>query len=133
MNQKYCSKKPHTRVFQSGPLPWATRGGECAVKKPQWGHNLILTLDILELLMKSKKKVLDAFNGSFLSNLVDGVFFNFFKGCHLKKSLGNSALNCPESSWIFFSNCLKSFTIFSKLKKLKFFNKIGCKIRKHWN
>ena len=30
-----------------------------------WGHNLNLTLDIHELQMKSKKKVLGVFNGSF--------------------------------------------------------------------
>ena len=34
------------------------------------GHNMKLTLDIQELLMKIKKKVLCIFNGSFLSSLV---------------------------------------------------------------
>ena len=45
--------------------------------------------------MKSKKKVLGALNGSFLSNLVEGGhrFFNFTKRGHLKKkSLGNPGL-----------------------------------------
>ena len=51
-----------------------------------------LTLDVLELKMKSKKKVLGCFNGSFLRNLVGGghSFFIFFKGGLLKKKhLGN--------------------------------------------
>ena len=56
---------------------------------------LKLTLDILELLIKSKKKVLVGFNGSVLSNLVEGGyrFFNFSKGGHLKKGLGNPDLD----------------------------------------
>ena len=85
-----------------------------------WGHNLKLTLDILELLIKIKnkvlvvfkgscetytrysgvvdedqKKVLGASNGSFLSNLVKGAiaFFNYFKEAIWKKSLGNPGLN----------------------------------------
>ena len=35
------------------------------------GHNFNLTLDILELQMKSKKKVLGIFNGIFFCNLVE--------------------------------------------------------------
>ena len=30
-----------------------------------WGHNLKLTQDILDLIMKSKKKVFGVFSGSF--------------------------------------------------------------------
>ena len=105
------------KVGQVAPL------GAMRSKGATWGprgHNLKLTLDILKLVMKSKKKVLDIFNGCletytryswvadedskkkkvlgvfhgwyFLSNLVEGGhgFFNFFKGGHLQKSLGNS-------------------------------------------
>ena len=62
--------------------------------EPQ-GHNLKLTLDILELMTKSKKKVIGGFNGSFLRNLVGGGHssFNFFKRGLLKKIFGNSNLN----------------------------------------
>ena len=58
------------------------------------GHNLKLTLDILELTMKSKKKSLGVFISSFLRNLVGGghKFFNLFKGGLLKKSWGNPDL-----------------------------------------
>ena len=47
---------------------------------------LNLTLNILELMIKSKKRVLSAFNGSFLSILVKGVhrFFNL-RGFSKKK------------------------------------------------
>ena len=41
------------------------RGLQAVKGKPQ-GHNLKLTLDILELMMKSKKKVLGGFNDSFI-------------------------------------------------------------------
>ena len=52
-----------------------------------------LALDILELMTKSKKKVLGIFNGSFLSNLVGGGhLFNFFLRGPFEKSLGNSDL-----------------------------------------
>ena len=45
--------------------------------------------------MKSKKKVLGDFNGSFLRNLIRGGHssFNFFKGGLLIKIFGNSNLN----------------------------------------
>ena len=53
------------------------------------GAILKFTLDILELQMKSKKKVLDVLNGSFLSSLVggDNILFNFFRGGNLKKKV----------------------------------------------
>ena len=40
---------------------------EKKTKKFIWpqGHNLRLTLDLLELIMETKKKVLGSFNGSF--------------------------------------------------------------------
>ena len=56
---------------------------------------LKLTLSIQELMIKSKKKVLGVFNGSFLSSLVGGGhgFFNFFKrGLLKKKKKGNPDL-----------------------------------------
>ena len=40
-----------------GCITWAAKGS--------WGHNLKLTLDILELMMKSKKKELGILNVSF--------------------------------------------------------------------
>jgi len=48
---------------------------------------LKLTVDIVELMMKSKKKVLGRFYGSFLRNIIGGGhrFSNLFKGGHLKK------------------------------------------------
>ena len=47
----------------------------------------------MELVMMSKKKILDAFNGTLLSNLDEGGHtFNFFKGGHLKESLRNPGL-----------------------------------------
>ena len=52
--------------------------------------SLKLTLDILELMRKSKKKV-----GFYL--VVEGhSFFNFFKGGLLKKSLGNPVVHCID-------------------------------------
>ena len=53
---------------------------------------LKLTLDILELQMKNKKKRSWVF---FWSNLFEGGygFLNFFKGGHLQKSLGNPSLD----------------------------------------
>ena len=55
---------------------------------------LKLTLDILELLMKSKKNLRCFLNGSFLSSFVGGghSFFNFIKGDNWKKSLVNPAV-----------------------------------------
>ena len=52
-----------------------------ATGEPQ-GHNLKLTLDILWLMMKSKKKVLSGFSGSVLRNIVVGGhrFFISLKG-----------------------------------------------------
>ena len=52
--------------FQSGLFgPWAIKG--------QWGHNLKLTLDILKLQMKSKKKVIGVFIGNYSFN---GIILN---------------------------------------------------------
>ena len=56
---------------------------------------LKLTLDILGLLMKSKKKRSQVFFmvGFWVILVQDGhSFFNFYKGSHLKKSLGNPDL-----------------------------------------
>ena len=44
--------------------PWGPLRGARAVKEPQGGHNLKLTLDILELQMKSKKRSYVVFYGS---------------------------------------------------------------------
>ena len=45
-------------------------GGHEPQKGELQGNNLKLTLDILELMIKNKKKVLGGFNGSYLRNLV---------------------------------------------------------------
>ena len=50
-----------------------------------------------------KKKVLGAFNGRFLSNLVEGyhILFNFFKGGYLEKGLGNPAVEKSQTkNWL---------------------------------
>ena len=81
--------------------PWAVNG--------PWGHNLKLTLDILEL-MKNKKKFLK-FLTVFL-NLLDilgwgsPTFFNFFKEGLLKnitknRDVSKCLLNCYLSDPIF--------------------------------
>ena len=59
------------------------------------GHDLKLTLDILELMLKSKKKFLDVFIISFLSNLTgkDHSFFLFVQRGLYEKKLGNPALH----------------------------------------
>ena len=76
---------------------------------------LKLTLDVIELQTKSKKRSKVFLNGSFLSSLVGGgnSLFNIFKGGHLKKSLGNSDLDNK-------TKLNKCFTLYDV--SLKYFN-----------
>ena len=61
---------------------------------------LKLTLDILELKIKSKKKVLGFLNGSFLSSLLEGRKANLvsLKREICKKGLKNSGLDLGKFS-----------------------------------
>ena len=133
-----------TITLQQGFLKcWQNLRGPWAAKRPQggpWGLNLKLTLDILELIMKRKKKVLGVFNGSFISNPVGGGyrFFNFLKGGLLKKNWETLHYN-NNSAWLkYYKNIVllvfkKQCCLFYKLNNLNERKKNNCTKTKYFN
>ena len=100
--QKWAITNTHRGVSSKGPNGVYV---QLRSHRGPWGHNLKLTLDILELfILEDQKKVLGALNGSFLSM----AFLIFLRG-PFEKSFGNPALanqanlsylHTPDKKWL---------------------------------